>query len=85
MGFRYKGLVATVAAALPFGALGGGTALAATASRTAPGYRAATVLSGQSLTHTFTTASGAPGQEHLTLPDDITVLRGIFYGSSLAP
>lgn len=78
MRFRHKGLAAA-AAALPLGALGAGTALAAPAHHTAPGYRATTVLSGESLTHTFTTASGTSGREHLTKPDDITVLRGVLY------
>ncbi len=72
-----KGLAA-VAAAVPLGLLGAGTALAAPA-HSASGYQATTVLSGQSLSHTFTTAAGKSGHEHLTLPDDITVLHGIIY------
>lgn len=79
MRFRSKGLVAAVAMAVPLGVFGGGTAFAVTAQHTAPGYRVTTVLSGQSLTHTFTTAAGTSGQEHPAFPDDITVLYGIFY------
>jgi len=79
MRFRSKGLVAAVAMAVPLGVSGGGTAFAATAHHPAPGYRVATVLSGQSLAHRFTTAAGKAGQEHLALPDDITVLHGVFY------
>ena len=45
----------------------------------ASGYQATTVLSGQSLSHAFTTAACQSGHERLTLPDDITVLRGILY------
>jgi hypothetical protein len=78
MRFRSKGLVAAVAAAVPLGALGAGTALAVPA-HAASGYRATTVLSGQSLSHRFTTAAGQEGHEHLTKPDDITVLRGVLY------
>ncbi len=83
MRFRSKSLAAAIAA-VPLGVLGAGTALAATAhhagpANTAPGYQATTILSGQSLTHTFTTAAGQPGNEHLAFPDDITVLGGIFF------
>jgi len=79
MRFRYRSLAAAVAAAVPLGALGAGTALAAPAPHLAPGYQAKTILSGQDLTHTYTTASGKSATEHLTKPDDITVLRGILY------
>ena len=67
-----------MAAAVPLGALGAGTAFAAPA-HSASGYQATTVLSGQSLSHTFTTAAGQSGHEHLTKPDDITALRGVLY------
>jgi hypothetical protein len=81
MRFSSRGVAAVVAALIPIGtlgAMGAGSALAATggpAGHPAPAFSARTILSGGNLSHTFS-VSGKEHSEHLSSPDDITRLNG---------
>ncbi|MGO9782502.1 MAG: hypothetical protein ACLPKE_24405 [Streptosporangiaceae bacterium] len=77
------GIKAVVAAALavPVGILSAGAASAAPAhGGSAPSFTVTRIASGQSLTHWFMPAGSSKWQhEHLTSPDDITVLQDRLY------
>ncbi|MBV9793642.1 MAG: hypothetical protein JO016_06835 [Actinobacteria bacterium] len=63
------------------GMSGAGAAVTAPANHgSSPSFTVTRIASGQRLTHSFTAAgSGQRHQEHLTSPDDITMLRGRLY------
>jgi hypothetical protein len=72
--FCVSGLAALAVAVLPSAPSSGSDETASP-----PSLMAFTILSGMTLSHTYTTSANIEASEHLTKPDDITELGGVIF------